>query len=511
VKKSKTVVVIAISLVGSVTTWTQPGWSQSFSGQAPPSMAAPMNPGPGFGPGMFPVQPQQGQAPTIEEQRVGQLEQRAFGSTYPEHDVDDRVEHLEREVFGRSDEQGEINGRIAKLEAKLGGGGAFGSAPPFRGLSPAGTNGGMPPQYAPPQQPVFVPQQQPAFVPQQQQPVFVPQQQQAVFVPQQQQPAFVPQQQQPAFVPQQQQPVFVPQQQQPAFVAQQQPPAFAPVQQPAFAPQAAVLPPPQMPPAAAPIAAPVRSLAPARQQPVTDDLAQSEFETAVMSIPCEPKAGDYFSTIQRYDGCYARWTGFPVRIHLPMNTPENWRAALEGALRAWARAVPLMVAPSNEPADVEIAWINHLQPRQLGITNLEVFNGHMRVTIYLLRPNFYPPGVKEAMLPTVATHEMGHALGLWGHSPLPSDIMQSLDTVKTKSPTISARDINTLRRVYQSPGLPAGFQSPQPVGWAFTHYAPLRKSFALRSTIHSAERTGVVHDQHNRHPHHYSRPQSRLR
>jgi predicted Zn-dependent protease len=436
---------------------------------------------------MFPTQPQ-GQAPTMQEQRASQLEQKAFGATYPEHEVDDRVEHLEREVFGKSEEQGDIDVRLGKLEAKLGGGGAFGRAVPARGLSPAGTNWGA---------------QQPAYAPEQQQPVYAPPpQQQPAYAPQQQ-PAYAPPapQQQPAFIPQQQ-PAFVPQQQ-PAFAPQQQP-AFVPQQQRAFSPQAAFVPPPQMPPAAAVPTA--RPMPVQRSQPVNDDLEQSEFETAVMSIPGDPKAGDYFSTIQRYGGCYARWTNFPVRIHLPMNTPDNWRIALEGSIRQWAKALPVMIAPTNEPAHVEVAWINHLQPRQLGITNLEVFNGHMRVTIYLLRPNFYPPTVKESMLATVATHEIGHALGLWGHSPVASDIMESLDSVKTKAPTISARDINSLRRVYQSPGLPPGFQSPQPVGWAFTHYAPLRKSVALRSTIHSAERTGVVHDQHNRHPHNYSRP-----
>ncbi len=42
--------------------------------------------------------PPQGTSP--EESRITRLEQQAFGSTYPEHEVDDRLDHLEKEIFG---------------------------------------------------------------------------------------------------------------------------------------------------------------------------------------------------------------------------------------------------------------------------------------------------------------------------------------------------------------------------------------------------------------------------
>ena len=203
--------------------------------------------------------------------------------------------------------------------------------------------------------------------------------------------------------------------------------------------------------------------APNRQN---DDLMHSQFDTAVQSIPIDQKAGDYFAAMQVFTaGSYARWTHFPVRMHLPMNTPPNWQAGLDSAIQQWSKAVPIMVTSPQEPADIEVAWINHLQPHQLGITNLEVFNGRMRVTVYLLRPSSYPAGTAEQKLPVVAAHQMGHALGLWGHSQAAGDVMHPLDSAKGKATIVSARDINTLRRIYQAPGLPAGYESPQPVGW----------------------------------------------
>lgn len=75
---------------------------------------------------------------TPEERQVTRLEQIAFGSTYPEHEVPDRVDHLEKEVFGKV-LQGNLSARLGNLETKLAGQGAFGQqaiAPPAVAPSP---------------------------------------------------------------------------------------------------------------------------------------------------------------------------------------------------------------------------------------------------------------------------------------------------------------------------------------------------------------------------------------
>ena len=48
-----------------------------------------------------------------------------------------------------------------------------------------------------------------------------------------------------------------------------------------------------------------------------------------------------------------------------------------------------------------------------------------------------------------ARHELGHALGIWGHSPLETDTMYFSQV--RNPPQISNRDINTLKRIYEQP------------------------------------------------------------
>lgn len=201
------------------------------------------------------------------------------------------------------------------------------------------------------------------------------------------------------------------------------------------------------------------------------DRASADISNIINSIPQKPAAGDYLASVSKFTGgTVARWTNFPVLIHLPLGSPANWHKTLQESVESWGKYIPVRVAEPSETADIEIAWINHLPPRALGQTNLEVFNGRMRVTVYLLRPSYYLPGTSDKVLRRVTEHEVGHAIGIFGHSSDAHDLMYPMENVNPKDATkyegITARDLNTLRKIYESNSLPAGFQSPHPMGWS---------------------------------------------
>lgn len=392
--------------------------------------------------------------PSPQERRVARLEKKVFGSMYPEHEIDDRVEHLEREEFGQA-QSGDLDARLARLEAKLGAG-AFSEAAPGsvgRSMPP-----GLPVNNSPP---AWMPTRQaapavPTFATDTPQPI-IP----AHSYPQ------VSSAQQPVFMGDLKPeglPAQLPGPQPIGSASGGEPLQAEPHNQGNAGTPAAALPAANM----TALSMPQKAVSATPAPRTADDagFALSEFQTAVASIPGDDNAGNYLSSIDHYPGgCYAHWMSFPVRVHIPQKASPVWKEALEAAIRAWGQNIPLMVVPVKDRADIEVAWINHLPPKQLGITNLEVFNGQMRATIYLLRPDSYPPRTSQNVLTFVAEHELGHALGLWGHSPNQADVMHLPEALPTKLAGISQRDINTLKKVYQSPGLPDGFEIPQPVGW----------------------------------------------
>ena len=58
---------------------------------------------------------------------------------------------------------------------------------------------------------------------------------------------------------------------------------------------------------------------------------------------------------------------------------------------------------------------------------------------------------------TTARHELGHALGIWGHSNNSNDALYVQQI--HGNPGISAADINTLKKIYQQP-TQLGWQLP---------------------------------------------------
>ncbi len=217
------------------------------------------------------------------------------------------------------------------------------------------------------------------------------------------------------------------------------------------------------------------------------------------SLNYDGQAGDYLGAIRRLSTgpngapVFAHWRQFPVRVRLPLGSPESWQRNLEAVIARWDQYVPVKIALPSEPSNVDVLWVNQLPPKALGVCRLNIVNGQMQVWVYLLRPSFYAADVPERTLAGVFTREMGHALGLFGKSDKNTDLMYAAENgssnlsvsstnaaspsaaagAKKKAPVkfagIGVRDINTLKRVYEAAPSPPGLSLSQPLEWATSY------------------------------------------
>ena len=183
-------------------------------------------------------------------------------------------------------------------------------------------------------------------------------------------------------------------------------------------------------------------------------------------------SGDYFEQIESTPLGYLVWSQFPVKVYVEQsasteNTAANrrfqqWTAAVKEAIAQWQVYFPLEEA-ARETADIIVLRSQPEReiklnpdtglydiPRAIAAqTNYEFYLTDDPAEIALrMTVRISPSFAGESLLATIR-HELGHALGIWGHSPEESDALY-FSQVK-KPPSISARDINTLKKIYQQP------------------------------------------------------------
>ncbi|MEL7246241.1 MAG: matrixin family metalloprotease [Cyanobacteria bacterium J06573_2] len=192
------------------------------------------------------------------------------------------------------------------------------------------------------------------------------------------------------------------------------------------------------------------SIPPQKNHPLPSTLARWQ----------DNNSGDYFDEIKPTKYGYLIWSQFPVKVYLETpNTNNNqqsqqWINAVSEIVEEWNNYLPLKIVENSEEADIKI--IRKSPPLQFtpgqkfprARSALAKFQTYTKNnTLYHRFTILLSPSQTGKYLLAASRHELGHALGIWGHSTDKGDALYFSQV--RNPPMVSNRDVNTLKKIYQ--------------------------------------------------------------
>ncbi|HTM09993.1 MAG TPA: tetratricopeptide repeat protein [Verrucomicrobiae bacterium] len=191
---------------------------------------------------------------------------------------------------------------------------------------------------------------------------------------------------------------------------------------------------------------------------------ESELRLAKSRPPAEPNAEDYYFSATQ--GRAKSWPSrsMPLRVYIhggegAAGFQARYIDILKTAFDEWSRAsegrVRFHITDRIRDADIECLWTSdpsQLRNRSEGGETRVYFrenSGIYDAQIFILTvPITRSSAVTDSSIHFIALHEIGHALGMMGHSTDPHDVMYFSMSVADKEHRLSARDKKTLLRLY---------------------------------------------------------------
>jgi tetratricopeptide (TPR) repeat protein len=160
-----------------------------------------------------------------------------------------------------------------------------------------------------------------------------------------------------------------------------------------------------------------------------------------------------------------RWSDkdIPVKIFIASGNnvrgyQSSYAESLSNALKAWEEAsqgkIKFKQVDSADKASIDFIWSDNPKdvsnPAEGGEAYLRpVGNALGAVRIVVLTVKVQKElKLNDQLIRLICTHELGHALGIAGHSPSPGDIMYSSLPLDYERLKVSERDAKTLRKLY---------------------------------------------------------------
>lgn len=148
----------------------------------------------------------------------------------------------------------------------------------------------------------------------------------------------------------------------------------------------------------------------------------------------------------------------PLRVYIANGSGvPNWNNGLKqvviDAMSTWSRAtngrVRFVQTYNESDADIVVRWQRNFSDNILGVSPWQSA-GDTLIRSDIQLATFYPDSgqpIPYNELQAIAIHEMGHAIGIKGHSPYPEDIMYY--SKSSRNSRISQRDVNTINLLYK--------------------------------------------------------------
>lgn len=171
-------------------------------------------------------------------------------------------------------------------------------------------------------------------------------------------------------------------------------------------------------------------------------------------------SGNHYVKDVLINGKVAHWnvTVMPLKVYISNGTKAgNWsvntKQLVYKAMQRWSTAtkskLKFVETTSQENADIVIKWEHRLDHSRLGVSPFRSIGNsivYSDVTVATHNPHT-GEALSNASLYQTILHELGHALGLLGHSPNPQDVMY-WSTSPEQTGDLTQTDINTINTLY---------------------------------------------------------------
>jgi predicted Zn-dependent protease len=185
-----------------------------------------------------------------------------------------------------------------------------------------------------------------------------------------------------------------------------------------------------------------------------------------------PAASDYYLEIAETSES-EKWTSFPLKVSIGNVPTGNWAQGAREAIRIWKELFPLELTAEPQEADIRFNWTSDLTiagaaGEEMDWVQFRRVGGELTGRKVAFISVDQSRNWSKDEMRAIVLHEMGHAFGIKGHSESKGDIMYYQVQEKSRHVVIpgvpypiswkslvskpSQRDLNTLLRLYNTPG-----------------------------------------------------------